>query len=152
MRRYYDRLKELWFGLKNEISVPRKAALGISIGVFIGITPTIPFHTLLAVVLARAFKASQIAAALGVWISNPLTIPPLYWGSFKAGYWLLGRTPPLHLPPGFGLTDLLRSGAEIAALTFLGGFVLALVPAIASYFISLTIFKTLSRREVHNQT
>lgn len=65
---------------------PHYVALGMAIGVFVSITPTIPFHTILAIVLAIIFKASKPAAYLGVWISNPLTVVFLYVACYKAGF------------------------------------------------------------------
>ena len=68
---------------------PRKIAWGMALGVFIGVTPTIPFHMISALALAHIFRISRIAAVMGVWISNPITIPPFYYFSFKIGKWLL---------------------------------------------------------------
>jgi uncharacterized protein len=65
---------------------PHYVALGMSIGVFVAITPTIPFHTILAVGLAVLFKASKPAAILGVWVSNPLTVVFLYIACYKVGH------------------------------------------------------------------
>ena len=71
---------------------PHELSLGIAIGVFVGITPTIPLHTVLAIALAVALRGSKLAAALGVWVANPLTIPIFYYGSYQ-----LGR---VYNPPG----------------------------------------------------
>ena len=76
---------------------PHELSLGIAIGVFIGVTPTIPFHTILAVALAGLLRASKLAAALGVWVANPLTIPVLYYTSYQLGRRILAL-PELHLP------------------------------------------------------
>ncbi|MFH2092589.1 MAG: DUF2062 domain-containing protein [Pseudomonadota bacterium] len=65
---------------------PHYIALGMAIGVFAAITPTIPFHTVLALVLAILFKASKPAAILGVWVSNPLTVFFLYFACYKIGH------------------------------------------------------------------
>jgi hypothetical protein len=65
---------------------PHYVALGMAIGVFVAITPTIPFHTILAVGLAVLFKASKPAAIIGVWVSNPFTVIFLYIACYKVGH------------------------------------------------------------------
>jgi len=65
---------------------PHYVALGMAIGVFTAITPTIPFHTILAIALAFLLKASKPAAILGVWVSNPLTLVFLYIACYKVGH------------------------------------------------------------------
>ena len=67
-RRSLARIKEL-------NGDPHYVALGMAIGVFVGVTPTIPFHTALALGLSFIFRGSKAAAAIGVWFSNPITIP-----------------------------------------------------------------------------
>jgi uncharacterized protein (DUF2062 family) len=53
---------------------PGELARGVAIGIFVGITPTIPFHTILALILAMILRGSKIAALLAtVLVSNPLT-------------------------------------------------------------------------------
>ncbi|TWI66897.1 hypothetical protein LZ24_02854 [Desulfobotulus alkaliphilus] len=59
-------------------------ARGFAIGVFISMTPTIPLNTILAVILGFLLRGSIPAAFIGTLISNPVTIPFLYY----AAYWL----------------------------------------------------------------
>jgi len=54
---------------------PHNVSLGVAIGVFVSVTPSIPFHAFMAVSLAYLFRGNKLAASLGVWVSNPLTIP-----------------------------------------------------------------------------
>ena len=57
-------LAALWTATVRAIAVLTAV---LAIGVFIGITPTIPLHTILAVSLALLVRGSKLAAALGVW-------------------------------------------------------------------------------------
>ena len=53
---------------------PSVLARGVAVGIFIGITPTIPFHTILALIFAYVLRGSKIAALLATFlVSNPLT-------------------------------------------------------------------------------
>jgi uncharacterized protein (DUF2062 family) len=57
---------------------PHRVALGLAVGVFVGMTPTVPLQTLLALALAWMMRASLAAAYIGIWITNPVTIPFFY--------------------------------------------------------------------------
>ena len=79
VKRFYHR----FIRLKGN---PEQVAIGLSVGVFVGLTPTIPFHTVLAFILALALKQNCTAAVLGATaIGNPLTIPFLYVTEYLLG-------------------------------------------------------------------
>ena len=73
----------------------RRVALGVAIGAFFGILLPLG-QTLPAVALAIFVRANLPAAVLGTFVSNPLTIAPLYAGAYAAGAALLGL--PVALP------------------------------------------------------
>ena len=122
---------------------PHEISLGMAIGVFIAITPTIPFHTVLAVLLAALLRGSKLAAALGVWLSNPLTIPLFYYGSYQLGRFVL-RLPELSLPPDYSVLSMVRLSGRVTVAMLHGGVLLGILPAVAAYF--LTYRFTSSRR------
>ncbi len=126
---------------------PDYVARGMAIGVFVGITPTIPFQTALALVLAALFRGSKPAAVLGIWSGNPLTIPLLYMGSYKLGMLMLGR--PAFVSPlnQQFFMDFFKSGAVICCATIAGGALLGIIPALAAYYITR---KTISRWHINN--
>ncbi len=53
---------------------PRKLAWGMALGVFVGVTPTVPFHFITVLTLAPLLRVSVITAVLGTQLCNPLTI------------------------------------------------------------------------------
>lgn len=116
---------------------PRKIAGGMALGVYIGVTPTIPFHMISALILAHLFRLSRVAAVMGCWISNPLTIPPFYYFSFKIGEWLLYPNHALSFPQSVDVRELLRLGWEINLALQTGGLILALPWGVAAYFLTL---------------
>jgi uncharacterized protein (DUF2062 family) len=122
---------------------PRELSLGLAIGVFVGITPTIPLHTVLAVALAAALRGSKLAAALGVWVANPLTIPVFYYGSYRLGTFVLGM-PELTLPTQYSVFSLMKLGGHVTVAMLHGGVLLGILPAVLAYF--LTYRLTSSRR------
>jgi len=117
---------------------PREIALGMAIGVFIGITPTIPFHTILAVSLAVLARGSKLAAAIGVWVSNPLSIPLFYYGSYRIGQLVLGL-PDLRRPEDHSLLVMAKLGGEIVGAMLLGGVILGIIPAVLVYVLTLKL-------------
>ena len=121
--------------LKELRGRPRELALGVAIGVFVGITPTIPFHTVLAVALAAALRGSKLAAALGVWIANPLTIPIFYYGSYRLGSFALGM-PELTLPMQYSVFALAKLGGHVTVAMLHGGVLLGILPAVLAYFLT----------------
>ena len=68
---------------------PHAVALGTAIGMFIGLTPTVGIQMILVVVFSlltrRIFGFSRVAALITVYISNPLTVAPIYWFNYQVG-------------------------------------------------------------------
>jgi uncharacterized protein (DUF2062 family) len=115
---------------------PHEISLGMALGVCIAATPTIPLHTVLAVSLAVMMRASKLAAALGVWVSNPLTIPFFYYGSYRLGRLVLGL-PPMTRPTDYSLLGIINLSGKVAGTMLLGGVVLGIVLGLLTYFITL---------------
>ncbi len=131
------RIRYCYVQLRRLPGDPRRIAAGMALGVFIGVTPTIPFHMISALAIAQLLRISRLAAVMGCWISNPITIPPFYYFSFKIGKWLLYPEHPLSLPETFDLRELLRLGWEVNLALQLGGVILAAPFGVAAYFITL---------------
>jgi uncharacterized protein (DUF2062 family) len=137
-----QRLNALIIKFKSIQGDPHYVAMGMAVGVFVAATPTIPFHTTIALAMAFALKASKPAAVIGVWFSNPITIPPFYYGSYKLGMLMLGRSDGLDSTV-LSLQELFKQGADITIAMIIGGAVLGIVPAIASYFVTRHFFRKL---------
>ena len=69
---------------------PHTLALGIAIGMFVTFTPLIGFQMVLSFALAWLLKANKAVGVPIVWISNPLTIIPIYYPCYVIGCKLLG--------------------------------------------------------------
>ena len=117
---------------------PHYVAMGIGIGVFVSITPTIPFHTAIAIALAFILHGSKPAAAIGVWFSNPVTIPFFYLGSYKTGLLLFDNSVPFDAKYE-SITELMKLGTDVTCIMITGGVLLGILPGIAAYFITRKI-------------
>ncbi|MFC1567505.1 DUF2062 domain-containing protein [Thermodesulfobacteriota bacterium] len=127
---------------------PHYVAVGMAIGVFIGITPTIPLHTVIAVALAFVLRGSKPAAIIGVWFANPITIPLFYWASYEIGMFLLGKSIPFDVKYE-SIGKLLELGLDVTVAMIAGGAILGILPGIAAYFITRKIFTKIRSRKSH---
>lgn len=66
----------------------RTVAGATFIGLFCAFLP-IPFQMLLAAMLAVIFRCNIALSVALVWISNPLTITPIFYFTYRLGAWLL---------------------------------------------------------------
>jgi uncharacterized protein (DUF2062 family) len=127
---------------------PHYVALGMALGVFVSVTPTIPFHTIIAIALAIVLRGSKPAAAIGVWFSNPITIPVFYIESYKTGMFMLGKSIP-HDINYESIQELMTLGLDVTVATITGGAILGIVLGIAAYFITRKIFTKIRLRKKH---
>ncbi len=69
---------------------PHRIALGVAIGIFITWTPTIGLQMVLVLALAALLRANKAVGVPFVWISNPLTLLPIYGSNYWLGTKILG--------------------------------------------------------------
>jgi uncharacterized protein (DUF2062 family) len=149
---FHRRFRYIYLRLIRLKDQPHELALGMAIGIFIGMTPTIPFHTVVAVALALIFKASKITAAVGTWICNPLTIYPIYKYSYEIGSFILRfdhnekiLRPLVEAINNVHLLDIattiVGAGGMVAAAFLLGGILLGAMLSVPSYFLSFHCFR-----------
>ena len=60
-----------------------------AVGLFCTFIP-VPFQMLLAAPAAIIFSANLPVSIALVWITNPITIPPIFYACYKFGAWILG--------------------------------------------------------------
>lgn len=143
---------------------PSTLARGVAVGLFVGVTPTIPLHTALVLFFSALFRGNIIAGLIAsMAISNPLTWLPQYFFS----WWIGSQFMPGHLSWERikGLLNLLTSGAsfqesiramgqlgfDAILVMVLGGVLLAVPFTAAGYLLSLRFFEKIrkKRQEKH---
>ena len=68
----------------------RKSASGaFAIGLFFAFWP-VPFQMWLAAALAIPFRVNLPLSVATVWITNPFTMPPIFYGAYKVGTFIIG--------------------------------------------------------------
>ena len=124
---------------------PRYIARGMAIGIFVSMTPFFPFHTAIAVTISVILRGSKRAAAIGVWLSNPLTIPFCYFIIYKLGVFLLG-TESAYNPEWKTFADIVLMGFDMVYAMIIGGAVLGIALGIPSYYATKKIFQRIQTR------
>lgn len=127
---------------------PHSIALGAAIGVFIGLTPTIPLHTIIILALTLLFRCSFIAGLItSLLVCNPLTYVPQYYlalriGNFFTRYHLSWERIQQVLEVVLSdasfevrIQSIVALGYEAAAVMLVGGTILALPFAVGSYYL-----------------
>ncbi|MGA7577712.1 MAG: DUF2062 domain-containing protein [Desulfobaccales bacterium] len=138
-------LRYHWLKFLRLQDEPWKLSWGMALGVFIGITPTVPFHMVSVLFLAPILGISPVAAFLGLQICNPLTFPFLYLASYKVGNLLLHGGAPLVWPEGHSFSQMLHLLWQGGLALQVGGLLIAIPPTIASYFLSIWLIKRYRR-------
>ncbi|PVZ68890.1 DUF2062 domain-containing protein [Pelagibaculum spongiae] len=69
----------------------RSLAGGCALGLFVAFVP-VPFQMVMAAMLALVFGVNLPMSVLMVWVSNPITMPPMFYGAYKVGAWTLGKS------------------------------------------------------------
>lgn len=118
---------------------PERIAWGAAVGIIVGMTPAMGFQTFIAVPIAAFFRISKIAAAAGVWLTNPLTAPFIYGLNYMVGAKLL-RYPlkTAFLADPSWATLWLSSKTVLLSLT-VGGILTGVPTAVAGYFLAFWI-------------
>ena len=81
-----EELRRAWRDMKGGALTPRRAALAVALGIFIGSQPYITgFHTPLVIGLCLWFQLDARLAWIASNVSNPLFAPALWWGEIAIG-------------------------------------------------------------------
>jgi hypothetical protein len=111
----------------------RSAAGAVAVGLFCAWMP-IPFQMLLAAVVAMLFTVNLPLSVALVWISNPITMPPLFYGAYRLGAFIL-HEPVTEFHFQLSFNWLLETLETIAPALLVGSFILAVICSFLGYFL-----------------
>jgi uncharacterized protein (DUF2062 family) len=96
---------------------PERTAAAVGLGVAIGFSPFIGFHTVIGIVLAFCFNLNRVAVLGGLWVNLPWVMGAYYAAATAVGSWLLQTRVPPHLMKRLELVwTLPHWGARIDAI------------------------------------
>ncbi|MBI4823123.1 MAG: DUF2062 domain-containing protein [Nitrospirae bacterium] len=131
------KLRDKLRGLLSIKDSPHKVAMSFAVGVFFGISPLIGLHTILALISAWLFRLNRLATIVGVYITNPWSIIPIYTFCTWVGALLIGTD---RVIPNIDWSHITLSSL-VSELKFLllpfviGTIVVGVVSSVLSYFI-----------------
>ena len=120
-------------------------AKGLAVGVFCGCFPFFGFQTLMGVFLAKLAKGNIFLAAIGTWISNPLTYIPLYYFNYKVGSIFL-NSPNSTIEKNLVIDDLWKQGSIFSLKLLIGSSCVGLLLALISGSFIFFIYERKNRR------
>jgi uncharacterized protein (DUF2062 family) len=141
--------------LKNLLNLddpPERTALAFAIGAFIGFSPLLGLHTIMAAIVAVIWRMNKLAIFTGIYINNPWTLAPIVVASWAIGRFFIDA--PIVELPAVSLSALATSQFWLALggqwrqlLPFaLGATILSVVSAAISYPLMLYCLRAYRRK------
>lgn len=123
-----DRLHEpnLWHLNRRSVS------LAFAIGLFAAWIPT-PGQMAIAAVAAFYFRANLPISVALVWITNPFTMPPMFYFAYLVGLKIIGESAPSE-DFEFSLESIMASLGDIGGPFLLGCLILGIISSTLGYF------------------
>lgn len=116
----------------NLLHLNRKSIAGaFAVGLFFCWVP-VPFQMVLAAIFAIIFRVNLPISVMLVWLTNPFTMPPLFYFAYKLGTWIL-RVPETHFKFELSFEWLSEGLHAIWEPFLLGCFVMAVISSIIGY-------------------
>lgn len=150
-------------------SSPRAIAGGFALGTFIAFTPTLGAQIILAIVFSTLFNCNRPAAIVPVWITNPVTVAPI----FTVNYWIgqkvwggpeVSEVSGLFIDLGINMAKLdiweskelfnsvLSLGPDLIIPLCIGSLIVSTAAAIIVYFPMLQLLHFLAKRQRQRKT
>lgn len=149
-------------------SSPQAIAGGLGLGVFLAFTPTYGVQLLLAVLLATFFNLNRPAAIIPVWITNPVTIAPVYTFNYWVGCFAWPGPPVGEVYQTFlniagklarldfwdfqnQVVEFISIGKEVLVPLVIGSVVVGGVLGVISYVVSKSLLMFIFSRRVRKK-
>jgi len=127
-----NRLKHL-FDDPNLFHLNRySVSMAFLVGVFWAFAP-VPVQMIFAALMALWVRCNLPLAITLVWITNPLTLAPIYYSTYLLGTWLLD-VPPMSFPDGLSVGAITRELQNIWKPFVIGSLFTGSFLSLLSYF------------------
>ena len=127
---------------------PKEIALGVSLGVFIGITFPYGLHTLVAILISFLIpKTNKIAIIGGTYVSIPPTVPFIIWAGYEIGRVVLHKNYPALSWASVRSMDY-RTVLELYYPVLVGSLILGTFLAGLGYFLAFKFAQAIKNKRV----
>lgn len=117
----------------------RSVSHAVAYGLFCAFMP-IPLQMVLAAAGAIAMRINVWISVAMVWITNPITIPPLFYFSYRVGAWLM-HEEPLHVDWSAPWGQIIGEAMGVWQPLLLGSLVCGIAAAFLGYTISRVLWR-----------
>jgi uncharacterized protein (DUF2062 family) len=133
---------QLLFSVKD---TPHRISIAFALGVFIGMSPLFGVHTLLGLAAAYVLKLNKLVTIVGVYVTNPWTIIPIYTFSTWVGAKCLGMNKIVPAIDWSTITfsTFIKDLGPLLEPFIVGTVIISIISSVASYII---IYRLIKRR------
>ncbi|HAZ79643.1 MAG TPA: DUF2062 domain-containing protein [Porticoccaceae bacterium] len=117
----------------------QSVSLAVFVGIFCAFIP-LPIQSLLVIALCFWIGANLPLAMLIIWMSNPITIPPMFFLTYKLGSSILG-TELGEFAVTLNWQWFSQLGSEVLLPLFVGSLIAGTLLAIVGYFFVLFLWR-----------
>ena len=137
MNKLLDRPSMRWIKLlakdPNLFHLNRQSvSLGVAVGIFCAFLP-LPGQTIIAALICYIVGGNLPIGIILIWISNPVTIPPIFFLTYQVGCLLLS-TETVQFSAQMDWEWFKSLGSDVLKPLLLGSFICGSILSIASYF------------------
>ncbi|MBD9481699.1 DUF2062 domain-containing protein [Pseudomonas sp. PDM14] len=119
----------------NRHSVARAMAMGL----FAAFIP-LPMQMLIAASLAVMARANIPISVGLVWLTNPITMPPVFYCTYKLGAWVM-QLPPIQLPDNLTFDWITQELSLVWQPFLLGSVIAGIVSGALAYAITMLYWR-----------
>ena len=117
----------------------QSVSMAFAVGIFCAFLP-VPGQMAIAAVLALLVRCNLPLAVILIWISNPVTIAPMFYMTYSFGRWLLG-SPPVDFQLQMNWEWIQSQGAHLIGPLVIGSLITGLACATTAYFVILGLWR-----------
>ena len=127
-------------------NTPQEIALGVALGIFIGIAFPYGLHTLTAICISLLIpKTNKIAIIGGTYVSIPPTVPFIVWAGYEIGRFILHGNYPALSWASLRQMDY-RAVLELYYPVLVGSAVLGALSAGVGYWITFHLAQAIKNK------
>lgn len=144
---------------------PHRISWGVAIGTFVAYLPIVGIQMLIGAAICKLCKANVLASLPLAWITNPLTIAPIYFGLFLLGGVFTGDTmtytdmialiEEINKAGIFsmdGLSTTVGLFANIFWPIFIGGVIVGIVNGALFYYLTLKLITAYQKKRAERKS